>query len=222
MTWETIITTLSLNIIPVIAAIITTTGSIISVIYIHNSKVKQELTLRREIELFDRKQKAYRTVLHLISRMTDHSYLIGSEVNWKIIRHVYNEILLVGSSDVVKAANYLLQSNNKSSEKENELIKNLWNTIRTDLYKQNLSLNEMHVISPSQETIDVLNIYNEHLSDFVDRNITTINDLAEINVGETQRLTGMDIGDLTRIKGMAIRELQYEKELKEFREDSDL
>lgn len=222
MTWETIITTLSSNIVPVIAAIITAAGSIISVIYVHSSKVKQELALRREIELFDRKQKAYRTVLHLVSRMTDHSYLIGSEVNWKIIRHVYNEILLVGSSDVIKAANELLQADNKSSEKENELIKNFWNTIRTDLYKQSLSLNEMHVISPSQETIDALNIYHEHLSDFWDGNITTIKDLSEMNVEEIQRLTGIDLENLTKIKNTAIRELQYEKELKEFREDSDL
>lgn len=220
MSWETIIATLSSNIVPVIVAIITTAGSIIGVIYAQYSKIKQEMKLRREVELFDRKQKAYRAIMNLISKLSDHSYLIGSEVNWKITRNVYNEIMLVGSPEVVKITNtMLIESHDLPSEKEHDLIKRLWDAIRNDLYKQSIPLNEMHVITPSQETVDALKIYHDHASELWEMNITTIKQLSEMNIEEARRLTNMNIDDLTKIKDMAIRELKYEKELEEFREE---
>lgn len=223
MTWETIITTLSANIVPVIVAIITAAGSIIGVIYAQYSKVKQEMRLRREVELFDRKQKAYRTIMNLILRLYDHSYFIGSEINWKTIRHVYNEIMLVGSLEVAKIANkMIIESHDLASEKKHELIKNLWGAIRNDLYKQSIPTSEMHIISPSQETVDALKIYDTHASTLSNSiiGITTIRQLSEMDVGSIHRITNIDTADLTKIKDMAVRELRYEKELREFLEDS--
>lgn len=118
---------MTFDILQIIVASAGATISGVILLVIHHSRVKQELEIHKKTDEFERKQKAYRAILNLISRVTDHSYLIGSEINWKIMRHVYNEILLVGSLDVVKASNeFILKLDEVSGKKEHELIKNLW------------------------------------------------------------------------------------------------
>ena len=202
--------------IPIIAAIITAAGSIIGIIFAQHSKVKQEIALRRKIELFDRKQKAYRDILKILAKVNDHSYLIGSEVNWKIIRYVYDEVILIGSKEVVEKTNELLLDTSPDSRGTDEKIKKLWNAIRRDLHIGELSLDQMHMIRPSPDTVTALALYDKHSDTLKSLGLKTPKQISEMDIDAINTKSKIDKSHLETIKSMVIKELEYERDLQRF------
>jgi hypothetical protein len=219
LSWESIIDSISSNIVPIIAAIITTAGSIIGIIITLSQRVKKEIELKREIELFDRKQKAYRDLIHIIFKYQDHSYFIGSQVNWKIIRHVYNELILIGSKEVLEKTNELFQDVSPDSQGTNALIKELWKVIRKDLYKEDLTFEQMHMITPMQKTVDAKVLVDKYFDQLKSIGIDTPEKASLMDVDKISVQSNISKTELESIKEMVKNELEYEKELKKFLEE---
>ena len=183
----------------------------------HHWKVKQEINIHRGIENFNRRQNAYREILQLISKMTDHSHFLGKPVNWRIIRHAYDEIMVVGSKDVVKLANEIIVKSDKlEGKKLHGAIKQLWNVIRSDLYGESLPLEEMHIITPSPDTISALNTYHKYANELKAFGINNIEDASEMDVIKIKDKIEIKEGALSEIKEMAKKELSFEEEFRKF------
>lgn len=219
MSWDSIIATIASNIIPVITTIITVAGSIIGIIVAQYLKVRQEIALRRKIELFDRKQKAYRDILKILSKMQDHSYFLGTHVNWKITRYAYDEIMLIGSKEVIEKTNELLSDNSPDSQGTDNKMKSLWNSIRKDLYGEEIPLDHMHMIRPSPETINALSLHDKHSSKLKSLGIDTPEKTSNMDIDTVSSQTTIDKDELDLIKKMTKKELEYEQELKLFLKD---
>ena len=183
----------------------------------HHSKVNQEIEKHRKIENFERKQKAYREILKLISKVLDYSHFLGTPVNWKIVRYAYDEIMIVGSKEVVEKTNELLLKE-VSAETTNAKIKDLWNAIRKDLYGEELPIDHMHVISPSSETVNALSTYHECSAKLGACGINSLKDASIMDVTVVSSQTQIDEKKLDLIKRMAINEIEYDDELKRFLE----
>ncbi|MEW6044206.1 MAG: hypothetical protein AB1608_08075 [Thermoproteota archaeon] len=220
MSWDSIISAIGSNIIPVVVAIITAMGSIIGIIITQYLKTKQEIKLKRENDLFDRKQKAYRDILKTFSKMHDHSYFIGSQVNWKIMRYVYNEILLIGSKNVVTITNDLLTDESPDSRGTNEKMKKLYAAIREDLYGEQIPVGEIHITTPSTETVRILALYNSCSEKLKAVGIDTPEKASEMNEFDIAKQTGIDVNILNSIKNMTKKEFGYENDLKNFLENN--
>lgn len=189
----------------------------IIILLTHHWKVKQEINIHRGIENFNRKQNAYREILQLISKMVDHSHFLGKPVNWRIIRHAYDEIMLVGSKDVVKLANeFIVKSDELEGKKLHDAIKQLWNVIRSDLYGESLPLDEMHIISPSPDTISALNTYHKYANELKAFGINNIEDASEMDIFKIKDKIEIKSGVLSEIKEMAKKELSFEEEFRKF------
>lgn len=222
LTLDSLITSIASNIVPVIVAIITAASSIIGIIFAQYLKVRQEIILRRDIELFDRKQKAYRDTLKIISKMKDHSYFLGAQVNWKILRYVYDEIMLIGSKEVVEKTNELLDDESSDSRGTDIKRKNLWNAIRKDLYGKKIPSKDMHMIRPSTETLAALSLYGEHSKELKSSGIDTLEKANNMDIDVVNKQTKIDKTNLNLIKDMAKKELEYEDELKRFLDDENV
>lgn len=219
MPWESLITAISSNIVPVIAAIITAAGSIIGIIVTQHLRVKKEIELRRKIELFDRKQKAYRKILKILSKMEDHITFLGTPVNWKILRYAYNEIILVGSKEVVDKTNELLHDDSPDSSKSDIKIANLWNAIRKDLYGEELSVSDIHMIGPSPTDLKALSLHDKHFDKLKSVGIDTLEKTSGMDIDSICNKTQINTDELNSIKKMAKNQLDFDDELKRFVED---
>lgn len=200
----------------IIASIGATISGIILLIT-HHSKVNQEIEKHRKIENFERKQKAYREILRLISQVLDYQRFLGSPMTWKIVRYAYDEIMIVGSKEVVEKANELLL-NKVDGETANNKIKDLWNLIRKDLYGEELPIEHMHVITPSPETVNALSLYHEHSAALISLGINSLEKASNMDVDIINQHTTIDKEKLYLIKKMAENELQYENDFKKFLE----
>lgn len=202
-------------IIQIITASIGATLSGIILLTIHHRKVKQELDIHRQKDEFDRKQKIYRMVLQHISRLLDQSHLLGSEVNWRITRQIYEELLIVGSPKVIKIYNnFILNLDKIEGKVEHDKLKELWNVIREDLYGTGLAEDEMHVISPSLETISALDIYHNNSAALKALNINNIESISRMDIDDVTIKSNIDKEKLKLLKNMAINELRFEEELR--------
>lgn len=219
MTFDSIITTIASNIVPVVTTIITVAGSIIGIIIAHHLKVRQEIAIRRKIELFDRKQKAYRDILQILSKIQDHSYFLGTSVNWRITRYAYDEIMLIGSKEVIEKTNELMDDKSLDSQETDKKMKNLWNAIRKDLYGEEIPLEHMHMIRPAPETITALDLHNKHSDKLKSSGIDTIEKASDMDIDVVSKDIEINKKDLDLIKKMTKKELEYENELKQFLED---
>lgn len=219
MTLDSIITAITSDIVPVVTTILTVAGSIIGIFFAHHLKVSREIAIRRKIELFDRKQKAYRDILKILSKMKDHSYFIGTRINWKITRYMYDEIILIGSKDVVEKTNDLLLDTSPDSQGTDKKMKNLWNAIRKDLYGEEIPLDQMHMIRPDDETRTALELYHKNSAQLKISGINTPEEASEMDIEKVNNETQIDKNDLDLIKKMTKKELEYENELKQFLED---
>lgn len=90
------------------------------------------------------------------------------------------------------------------------------------MYGEIIPPNEMHVVTPSQATLDTLNIFHENFQEFEDAGISTIHNLSQMDIEKTSHETGVDIEKLTKLKNMAITELRNEDQLTEFIKESDI
>lgn len=205
--------------------IVTIVGASISafvLLMIHHRKVKQEIKIHGNIDNFNERKKAYHDLLQLVSKMSDHSHTLEKPVNWKIIRHIYNEIMLIGSKEVVDVANkFFIDSDTFVGEKEHEAIKRLWNAIRKDLYDETIPLDQMHIINPSPETVTALNLLNTHLNDLKPFGITTLKDAANMNLDDLVNRNALDGNkdNLEAIKKMAIKEIEISDDFEQFLKD---
>jgi hypothetical protein len=217
---DSVITAIASDVVPVVTTILTVAGSIIGIFFAHHLKVSREIAIRRKIELFDRKQKAYRNILKTLSKMQDHSYFIGTRINWKITRHMYDEIILVGSKEVVEKTNDLLLDNSPDSQETDKKMKNLWNAIRKDLYGEEIPFNQMHVIKPDDKTITALEVYHKYSAQLKILGIDTPEKASEMDIEKVNNETQIDKNNLNLIKKMTNKELEYEQELKRFLENA--
>lgn len=208
----------------IIVGIFGATISGIILIHLHHRKVKQELEIHRKKDEFDRKQKIYKTILRHISRLIDHSHLLGKEVNWRITRQIYEELLIIGSPKVIETYNNFILNLNEISgkEEEHEKQKELWNVIRKDLYDVGLKNEEMHVISPPSETITKLDIYHNNAKKLKTLGITNLEKVSEMDVKEVSTNLGIEFKELESLKNMAIKEIQFENELKDLMKEKKI
>lgn len=185
----------------------------------HHSKVRQEIKIHRENELFDRKQKAYRELLKVLSRSEDYSNFLGTPINWKIIRYFYDEIMLIGSKEVIEKTNELLSDESPNTKNSDKIMKQLWYAIRKDLYDEKISIDNMKMIRPSPKTIRALALHNVVYFKLKSLGIDTIAKTREMDVDDINKKSQIDKSDLNLIKEMAKEELENENELKRFLED---
>lgn len=168
MPWESLITAISSNIVAVITAIIIAAGSIIGIIITQYLRVKKEIELRREIEVFDRKQDLYRKILDQINQLMDYSYYLGRDMNWKISRKIYDELLLIGSEEVIE---YFPELHKEMSNKDSTIEEHLYNVrnaIRKDLYFKELKRKFSRVTTLGNKSKRILEKYEKDLKKLQD------------------------------------------------------
>lgn len=201
----------------VIAAIVGSLISGIILLLIHHMKVKQEIEKHRQIELFDRKQKVYRSILEEINQLFDFTERLGSDMNWRISRHAYNELILIGSASVITAFNnFVKQWDSASDVKSTELLKSVWIEVRKDLYKEKLLPEQMKIYGPSNKTFKAFEIFAKNASILKTLNLESYDLLSKMNVDEIHAKTGIPKEDLLSLKDMGIREADIEKSYKKF------
>lgn len=209
--------TLPVEIYEIIAAVLGATISGILLLLTHHKKVNQEIEKHRKIDNFEKRKKAYRKILEMLSKLLDHSHLLGKPVNWKITRYAYNEILLVGSKEVVEKTNELMLSIGESDSSVTDAkVKNLWNAIRNDLHGEELSPEQMHMIRPSTETLAALSLYHNYSNQLKSAGINSLEKARDMDLSAIHAATQIDTNELLDIKEMAKNELMYDDELNKF------
>ena len=195
------------------AAAIGATISGIILLQIHHSKVKQELDLHRQKDIFDRKQRIYRTILSHVDQIIDYSQYYGVDLNWKISRLTYEELLLIGTEKVIKAFHEFHKEYSKRDANP-QTLKKLYNAIREDLHEETLSEKEIRVMVPGKKTLKALEILDKHYNILRPLGLENLSKLSQINVEEIHSKTGIIKDDLEKIKDMAIKENRHDDEIK--------
>jgi len=207
-------------ILQIIGISVASTISGIILLYTHHKKVKQELKIHGKKEEFDRKQKVYRTMLRNVSELLDFVQNLGSSVNWRIGREIYNELILIGSPAVIDAHNNLTRTYDKATDAEaTAMIKKLWIAVREDLYDETLKDEQVRFFRPSSSTTKAFEIYAKYAEKLKLLGIESYESLAEMNVEDTYSKTGISKGELESLKKCGVKELYLEQEWKKFVED---
>ncbi|HJU12904.1 MAG TPA: hypothetical protein VJ792_00415, partial [Candidatus Nitrosotalea sp.] len=132
---------------------------------------------------------------------------MGSPVNWKIVRYVYDEIMLIGTKEVIEKTNELLSDNSPDSENADNIMKHLWNVMRKDLYGEEVPLKHMKTITPSPETLRTMVLHNKYFNELKSLGIDTIEKTSKMNIDDVIKHCTIDRDSLNLIKNMAQNEL---------------
>ena len=187
----------------------------IILLLIHHSKVKQELELHRQKEIFDKKQRVYRIILNNVNQLRDYSLYLGSDMNWKLARLAYDELILIGSEKVI-IAYHKFQKEFKKIDSDDKVVKKLYNAIREDLYETSLPEKEIKMVGPGTKTTNILKILGDHYSKLRPLGLENLHDLSNMDVEEIHSKTSISKDDLKKIKVMAEKENQFDEEIKKF------
>lgn len=203
----------------VLQIIIASVGATISgiiLLLIHHRRVKQEIEIHRENELFDRKQESYRWLMKDVFDDMDYANYLGNEPNWKIGRHIYNELLLIGSQSVINAYDDYLTNYNKVKEPEkSELIKKILTEIRKDLYPKELGAKKIRFIVPPPDTAEILKLIGKHRTKLEEARLFIFKNLSTMDIDDAFQKTNIDKQDLEKMKKIAQLSMDVDNKFEE-------
>jgi len=200
----------------IIIASVGATISGIILLLIHHARVKQELEIHRQLELFDRKQDLYRKILDQINQMMDYSYFLGQDMNWKISRKIYDELLLIGSEDVIDYFHEFHKEMSKIDKKIDEHLYNIRNAIRKDLYSKELKRKSSRVTQMGKKSQRVLEKYENELKTLQDNGYDNFEKLSKIDIKKLHDEYKIPEESLKDIKEMAMAQNSIDEEFSKY------
>ena len=202
-----------------------TIGAIITgyvLLRIHHSKIRQELEIHRNRDIFERKQKMYRSFVSiLMSKMDLNRNPNRDFANWRIGDYLYSELLFIGSESVIKAFNkYLTHIKSSDDITATNLTKDVWIAIIKDLHDKTISRDEINFIDPTgaDNALQIINKYYEILKK---HNLTNFKSFVDVDADQLCAKTGIAKKELEVVKKTAQQELEIESEFKQFLENND-
>lgn len=212
--------TLPVEIYEIIAAIMGVTISGWFLLRSHHNKIKEELEIHREKEVFNRKQIMYRTLVNYFLELLDlKSNTKHERGNWRIGNYLYTELLLIGGKPVITAFTIHLKAKLAGTDNDIEhsnKIKDILVGIREDLYHHKLDRDEINFIQPTQETYDALEIIEESYSDFEKFGLTTLEKASKMNVEQIANETSIPKEKLEFLKKIALTEKKIYDEFTDY------
>ena len=195
----------------IIVACASATISGIVLLYTHHNNVKQEIELHLKREQFEHKRKAYENLLKFIFDQLDFLRGLKDEINWREMQRIQRDLILSGSKDVFSSFNKFFTEFDKADEqKATKLVKDLWNSIRTDLYPEEpLPYTVLKIINPGRETIEALDILKKYEIQFLSLNIKNLESIKSMDINVVNSKTGIPLIELNKLKIMAEREIRY-------------
>jgi len=210
--------TLDAGIYEIIAAAI---GAIITgviLLQVHHSHVKQELEIHRKKDVFERKQKMYRSfVNNFMAQMDLRGNPTHDFANWRIGNYLYNELLFIASDTVIKAFNKYLKYDKTGDNVEfTNITKDVLIAIRKDLYGETIGRDEINFIRPTRDADKALQIINKHYSLLEKQGLTNFKNFGDVDIQKLSSETGIDEKELDFVKKSAITEIKIESNFNHF------
>ena len=198
----------------IVAAVIGATISGWVLLRSHHSRVKEEIRLHKEIDVFERKKTVYQNVLNHVTEIIDYVTLFGKKTNWRIARQTYNDLILTGSKSVINAYNDFLKNYDANNPKTDEKIKKILFEIRKDLYSDDLKITDIKFMTAGSRTMKSLEIIGKHRTKLEEQGFDSLSLLSQMNVDDIKSKTGINVQDLQKIKDVCLEEEQFLEELK--------
>lgn len=203
----------------IIASVFATISGAI-LLLIHHFRVKQELEIHREKEVFNRKQIMYRNLVNYFFELLDlKSNPMHDRGNWRIGNYLYTELFLIGGKSVITAFTIYLKAKLAGTDDNVEhtnKIKDILIGIRKDLYHHKLNRDEINFIQPTQETNDALAIIEEYYSDFEKFDLTTLEKASKMNLEQMVNETSIPKEKLEFLKKIALNEKKIYDEFTDY------
>lgn len=203
--------------------VIASTGATISGIILlitHHSKVKQELEIHRKKEVFERKQRMYRSLVNQFLKFLDlKSNPTHDRGNWRIGNYLYTELILVGGKSVIQAFNNHLKSKLADTDSDIEhtnKIKDILIAIRKDLYDEELDYDEINFIQPTQETHKALSIIEEHYPILKSYELTTLQKISDMDIEKMSSEIKISTEKLKFLKDTALQERKIQEDFDDY------
>lgn len=202
---------------PIIAASLGAIITGIVLLHIHHSRVKQEIDLQRKKELFEKKQKAYRSILRQVNSLLDFSAYLGPNPNWRITRDIYNQLILVASRPVLESYfDSIKRMNELDDTKLADALKSLLRTIREDLYGEKIEDDQIKMHNPPTNTMRALEIYGKQPEKLKQLGLESYDSLASMDIAAVNKSTGIPLEELGFLKAISEKEASFIKEFKQF------
>jgi len=211
---------LTSEIYEIIAALIGATISGVILLQIHHSKVKQELEIHQKKDVFDRKQKMYRSFVNNFMALLDvrgnptHDF-----ANWRVGNYLYNELLFIANDSVIRAFNkYLKYEKTDDPIEFTNITKDVLIAIREDLYGETINRDDINFIRQSRDVDKAFQSINEYYESLEKLNLTNFENFSEIDTKDVAEKTGIPIEKLDFIKKIALNEIRIQSEFTRFLE----
>lgn len=95
-------------------------------LWIHHSKLRQEIEVNMRMEQLERRRSVYKELLAFLNQVYDYTAMLSDEpLNWRIFRELHDELQVIGSSEVIRKFNDLFMkfgSEKPSSESERRAL----------------------------------------------------------------------------------------------------
>ena len=196
----------------------TISGSVL--LLIHHFRVKQELEIHREKEVFERKQIMYRNLINYFLELLDlKSNSMHEKGNWRIGNYLYTELFLIGGKSVITTfTKYLkakLAGTGDNMEHTNN-IKDILIGMREDLYHHKLDRDDINFIQPTQETNVALDIIEKYYSDFEQFDLTTLEKASKMDIEQMVNDAKIPKDKLELLKKIALNEKKIYDEFTDY------
>lgn len=222
---EALVRTLLDAVVAVVGAISAAVISGWVLLRIHHSKVKDELAIRAGGEQLQRKQAAYAEIWAAVNDALDYSQSLLDEINWRKVRAIQTSFLLAGSPRVVQIFNDIMGLIGKEPTSEEDLkrqdleitklTKELWNTMRKDLYDAGpLPPEAIRFFGAGKRTLRALEIWGKNRALLERKGIHSLEELSKMDARRVSEDTGIPFEQLVEVKSMADRELLLTRESK--------
>jgi len=217
--WDLLLKTFLDTLIASVGVIIPAVISAYVLLWIHHSRVRQELDIRAGRERFQRKQAAYDGIWGTLNDINDYGFGFISDINWRKVRATQTGSLMAASPEVIEYFNsitriYLTTPQTEEEIKKQDLeitrlMKELWNVMRKNLYNaEPLSPEMIRFVGPGNRTRQALAIWGRHRVLLERIGIGDLEELSKMDVGLVSQKTGIPSEDLVEVKSMAGRELR--------------
>lgn len=197
-----------------LAAIIS--GSVL--LYVHHSKIRQEIELQIKREQFESRKRLYRDLWVYVDDLIDYKSGILEDLNWRRWRKLQSELSLAGSIDVLEAFNKIMRNADSASQDElTKLIKDFWNTIRQDLFREPpLPYTALRFVEPSRHTLQAVEIFTRHAQTLKAVDIRSLFEMKDVDVEQLHSKCGIPVAELQIMKDAAERESRVRKQAPTF------
>jgi hypothetical protein len=168
------------------------------------------------MERFERKTGVYRKLMQAIYRLVDFSMFFGEEMNWRITRQLYGELVLVGSPDVIVSFNNFAKEWDPRKPEMDRLYFDVFYSIHQDLYHEALPPGSIKIINPPKPVIDFLEQQSKWTAQILAQGIKDWKELSKVDERSLSTKIGIPGDILTRLKAIASDEVRREEERKKF------